>query len=343
MRGTGAAASVGVMAGTIANTPSCWTRRLAIVRSWFGSSPSLLHSPEKSYLRPNVPPLRSRRRSAPARPTAEVPKFGSQIPATLIDVLVTPRASDWAATFAPATSTDASATVRDHRCRDRNDGHQLLSFHRFPLVVPSTVSSVADCPHTGTRSSPLAQVRGCAPRRFAWISFGRPTASTRPRSSTTMRSHCSMTKPTSCSTSTTAHDPSALIAWIRSPRRAASVSSRPDVGSSRSRTRRRIDDRARELDHPREPDRQRPGRLLAHGREPALLEHLVRSRARRCFSRLRRVGEDTRSASSPAAAAAPFERGQHVVLDARASRTSARAGRCAAGPCGRVVTARDPA
>ena len=106
----GADASVGVMVGTTANTPSCWTRRLPIVRSWFGSSPSLLQ-PLKSYLRPFVPPFAFSASKRACAPTAEVPKFGSQIPATLIEVLVTPRASDWAATFAPATSTDASANV----------------------------------------------------------------------------------------------------------------------------------------------------------------------------------------------------------------------------------------
>ncbi len=86
----GADASVGVMVGTMANTPSCWTRRLPIVRSWFGSSLSLLQ-PLKSYFRPKVPPLAFSASNRAWAPTAEVPKFGSQMPATVIDVLVTPR------------------------------------------------------------------------------------------------------------------------------------------------------------------------------------------------------------------------------------------------------------
>ena len=77
---------------------------------------------------------------------------------------------------------------------------------------------------------------------------------------------------------------------------------------------RRVDDRPRELDHPRYPDRQRPRELLAHRHQTAPLEHLLHpcpsvALAPAASRRVDEVGEEAPTA------APPLERGQDVVLD----------------------------
>ena len=142
-----------------------------------------------------------------------------------------------------------------------------------------------------------------------------------------------MTKPTSCSTRSTAHDSSWLISRIRS--RAA----RPRARRGPTWARRGAGSAARRPPHEPAPPsgRGRSGAIRparsAHGGEPALLQHVGRP-ARGAPARARRVGSERRSANMPAAAPAPLERGEHVVAPPRASRTSAPAGTCGAARCG---------
>src|SRR5690242_17912665 len=104
----GADASVGVSTGTTPKTPSCWTSRLPIVRFWLASSPSLLQSDWKSHFRPFVPPAAFSASKRAFAPTAAVTPVVSQSPATLIELLVTPRTDACAPALPP---TDASAAV----------------------------------------------------------------------------------------------------------------------------------------------------------------------------------------------------------------------------------------
>ncbi len=87
-----------------------------------------------------------------------------------------------------------------------------------------------------TSGCQLSPGRRCARVSLAWISVGVPSARVMPRSSTTILSHWSMTKPMSCSTSRMAHcrllrsRPMASLRWP------VSSSPSPDVGSSSSST-----------------------------------------------------------------------------------------------------------
>src|SRR5262249_48943150 len=83
------------------------------------------------------------------------------------------------------TPRDRHEGQRDGRRRDGGDDHLRGSFHRFPLVV---VFEVVLPNLMTTHPSPRYAARTAA---FCWISAGEPVASTSPRSSTTMRSHCS--------------------------------------------------------------------------------------------------------------------------------------------------------
>src|SRR5690348_15963888 len=102
----GADASVGVSTGTTPNTPSCWTRRFPIVRSWLESSLSLLQSCWKFHFRPFVPPLAFSAAKRAFAPAAAPTPVVSQRPATLIELLVTPR-TDACAPAVPVVDTAA--------------------------------------------------------------------------------------------------------------------------------------------------------------------------------------------------------------------------------------------
>ena len=80
-----------------------------------------------------------------------------------------------------------------------------------------------------------------------------------------------------------------------------------------------VDDRARELDHPRDADRQRTGELLADRQSRPHRSITSSTRRRRSRSRRAAGREHDEVGEEPAATAVPLERGEHVVLDRQPS------------------------
>ena len=135
-----------------------------------------------------------------------------------------------------------------------------------PVLAPTAVVAGWRCSRRGRRR---ARPDCAGSRRAA------PPRARVPRSSTTTRSLCSITKPALCSTSSTAQPVSSRTAWICSPSRSASVSSSPDAGSSSSRscgssTIARANSTMRAM-----PIGSEPASSLADRGEAAALEHLV--------------------------------------------------------------------
>ena len=151
-----------------------------------------------------------------------------------------------------------------------------------------------------------------------------------PRSSTTTRSLCCITKPALCSTSSTAHPVSSRTAWICSPSRIASVSSRPDAGSSSSRsfgssTIARANSTMRAT-----PMGSEPANSLRTAVSPQR-SSTSSARAPPSFSRRRRVGERTRGRRRTRRRRRATRARRARCPRPSATRTSAPAGRCAAG------------